>query len=75
MATYRDHKVGYCCYQCEDRYPACHDSCEKYKESKAEWLKKQAFIREAKKEDRLFNNYHIGRVFRSIKIKEGKDRK
>jgi hypothetical protein len=24
------------CYQCKDRYPACHDKCNKYKEFKKE---------------------------------------
>lgn len=75
MPSYREQRVGFCCYQCEDRYTACHDTCEKYQQSKSEWLEKQAFIREAKKQERLFDNYHIGRVFRSIRIKEGKERK
>lgn len=22
-----------CCYQCEDRYPACHDKCKKHEEA------------------------------------------
>ncbi len=29
-------KVKSPCLNCEDRFPACHDTCEKYKEYKAE---------------------------------------
>ena len=28
--------VGKYCYECKERYPACHDSCEKYKQAKEE---------------------------------------
>jgi hypothetical protein len=29
-------KVGRYCRDCKDRYPACHDTCEKYLEAKKE---------------------------------------
>ena len=33
------------CYQCEDRKPSCHSSCERYKAWKAEHEAKQAAIK------------------------------
>ena len=41
------------CYKCEDRCPACHDRCEKYKEWKSdrcEKYKEWKSIEEKKKE-------------------------
>lgn len=32
------------CYKCEDRCPACHDRCEKYKEWKAIEDKKKEYV-------------------------------
>lgn len=32
---------NYPCKGCQDRYPACHDHCEKYKEIKALELKRK----------------------------------
>lgn len=26
-----------CCRQCTERYPACHDHCEKYLDARKEW--------------------------------------
>lgn len=26
-----------CCYNCADRHPLCHSSCEKYKQQRAEY--------------------------------------
>lgn len=40
------------CKYCEDRYLACHDKCEKYKEWKAELDEKKAVREEALKKDR-----------------------
>ncbi len=32
------------CYKCEDRRPACHDRCEKYKEWKSVEDKKKEYV-------------------------------
>lgn len=50
-------KVIYSCKGCEDRYPGCHDHCEKYIEEKAICDKK-------KKEAKLkkeYSHYHADR--------------
>lgn len=75
MPSYKNHSIGFCCYQCEDRYPACHDKCEKYQKSKADWVEKQEFIRNEKKKAWAYDEYHRGRVIKSIRIREGKDKK
>lgn len=45
------YKVGNsitCCYQCPDRFPGCHGSCEKYITAKAENEAKMAEIKKKK---------------------------
>jgi hypothetical protein len=44
------------CKDCEERYPACHDKCEKYKDWKGDVLKKKKAIADANYE------LHTGRV-------------
>lgn len=34
------------CKDCPDRYPGCHDKCEKYRKEKAEWDKTKAKLAE-----------------------------
>lgn len=34
------------CKGCSDRYPACHDKCEKYKKEKAAWNETKAKLAE-----------------------------
>ena len=29
--------IGGCCRDCSDRYPGCHDHCEKYQAAKEDW--------------------------------------
>lgn len=33
-----------CCFQCEDRQPGCHGSCEEYKKQRAEMDETKAAI-------------------------------
>lgn len=43
MDSYGDVRVGRPpCKECEDRYTACHDHCNKYKE----WKRKQRAVKE-----------------------------
>lgn len=35
------------CYKCEDRCPACHDRCERYKEWKSVEDRKKESVRDA----------------------------
>lgn len=61
-ADWRSSKVGSYCRDCTERYPACHDTCEKYNNLKNEWDAHKEFIREAKKNNKLYDSYVIGRV-------------
>lgn len=53
------------CYQCEDRYPACHDHCEKYITAKREWFEKQKIAKEAKHKALLTYQHHFDAVRKS----------
>lgn len=46
------------CKDCEERYPACHDHCEKYLTAKSEFEKSREIVRKAKKTDRDFQKYY-----------------
>lgn len=38
----RNRKLPFTCKDCPDRYPGCHDHCNKYKREKAIWDKQKA---------------------------------
>lgn len=42
-----------CCYQCEDREPNCHSSCDRY----AEYLKKIEKIKKKKQKEHVGYNF------------------
>lgn len=46
--------IGTSCHECPDRYPACHDKCEKYQQARAEWLE---FKKNVRKNKRLYKDY------------------
>ena len=50
--SYRDYHSGIdgTCLNCENRYPACHDSCEKYLTAKAKFEEQKKIIKTAKEE-------------------------
>lgn len=49
------------CKTCTDRYPGCHDHCEKgYKEEKAEWEARKA----ASDEERKIRQYILGSYYK-----------
>lgn len=66
---YRDYQtgIGGTCRDCEDRYPACHDSCEKYRKASADWQKRKDKIRKAKKEAQMYDEYKINKIKRERK--------
>ena len=37
--------ISNCCRDCKDRYPACHDYCEKYQAAAKEWEKHKAHVK------------------------------
>ena len=47
--NFKGSRIGACCRDCQDRYPACHDKCEKYKEAYTEWIAYKEKIKEARK--------------------------
>lgn len=46
-----------CCYECQERYPACHDYCEKYISEKAEYDERQKMIRDARAKQHDFDQF------------------
>ena len=64
----------HCCYNCTERYPACHDHCERYLQEKAEYHKATSTINKAKAATRDIDNHHFNAVVRNYKVnaKKGK---
>lgn len=62
--------LGDICKDCQERYLACHDSCEKYTKARAEWVEKKQMITDAKRKTRLYDKY---RVEQSIKGRKRKN--
>ena len=42
--SFNKYNGGYSCKDCADRHPACHDTCEKYKETKKEIFEKSKWL-------------------------------
>lgn len=62
------HGISQCCRECTDRYPACHDYCEKYQEASEKW---KSFKKQVK--DEKFDEYFAYKVDK-IKKEEKKRR-
>ena len=62
-----------CCYNCADRHPCCHSSCERYKQERAEYdetiaaQKREADIQKGLKSAAYDYNYKVNKriVYRS----------
>lgn len=54
--------VGKFCYGCEKRYPACHDTCEKYKQSKEEYEEYKRSVYKSKENELLTYKYMIDKL-------------
>ena len=52
--------ISQCCRFCEERYPACHDTCERYLSAAAEWEKYKAQVK-AEKDDEFYI-YKVTRI-------------
>ncbi len=46
------------CKDCEERYPACHDHCEKYKNAKTEYENIKRLVRKERKKEVDFLKYY-----------------
>lgn len=66
--------VGECCRECTEKFPACHDVCATFLKAQAEWDEKKQQIEEAKKQHKLYDDYHYKRVYllKKKKIMKGK---
>lgn len=66
---FRDYNGGIkgVCYGCEERYPACHDTCEKYKEARAEYDQRKETILKEKNKDREHDTYKLHSVRKAKK--------
>ena len=45
------------CKECFDRYPGCHDHCDKYKQAKEDFDNRKKIIFKAKQYDELYLTY------------------
>ena len=45
------------CKDCEERHPACHDTCEKYREQKQKFQQEKEFIAHAKEKENVYYDY------------------
>lgn len=54
------------CKECKDRYPACHDHCQRYKEYKAKLAKNKIDKRNRELNDYVYEResriFHKGRI-------------
>jgi hypothetical protein len=68
---FRDSKGGISsvCYECQDRHPACHDTCEKYVNAKTEYEERKAKIKTERDKFKEIDVYHLEAVRRTRKIK------
>ena len=66
---YRDYRSGIdgTCFDCKERYPACHDTCQKYIEARKNWEDKKAKIIEAKNEEAIYYGYKKEKIRKELK--------
>ena len=59
----------YSCRLCEERYPGCHDKCEKYQTELKSWKDEQEKVRKAKSKYMAIEDFQVSSVKR---MKRGK---
>lgn len=47
------------CYECKERHPGCHDSCQTYIEARAEYDERKEAIQKARANDDLYDEYKL----------------
>lgn len=62
------------CYCCEDRIPACHDACERYKAWKIDHENLKEREREIKSRDKITTDYTVKSYERMLKKSRKKGR-
>jgi hypothetical protein len=55
------------CYQCQERKPHCHSTCQAHRERKAEYDAKQALIREKKSREHEAISVEVAAKLRALK--------
>ena len=61
-----------CCYECKERYPACHDNCEAYQTEKAEYDEAKSRVTKARAAIRDFDYHHYDAVVKQSRRNENK---
>ena len=56
-----------CCFECPDRHPGCHGTCEKYKQQRAEWDAKRAEQKKNQEAQRELNGFYYDSVHKNTK--------
>ena len=59
--------IGNCCFECPERHPACHDTCEKYKAAKDVWEAKKRSIKKVRDKYKDYDGFKIETVQRTKK--------
>lgn len=59
--------IGSACYECQDRHPACHDTCERYIEEKAKHEERRQQIRSAREKANAYDLYKYEAILKTKK--------
>jgi len=68
----REFKTVGTCRDCQERYTACHDTCEKYIKAKEEYEAKKSMIKSLKEENNIYTNYKYKKILKECKQKRSK---
>jgi len=60
--------ISECCRYCTDRYPACHDYCEKYLDARDRWEEHKSQIKAAREESDTLYIYKLERIRKRRKV-------
>lgn len=52
-------KIG-CCLDCQERYPGCHDHCERYQDASEKWRAFKQQVKEAQFDE--FFSYKLDKI-------------
>ena len=63
-------KIG-CCFECPERHPACHDTCEKYKEARQRWLEERHYINQARSREINYRDFKVQNICKTRNKPQG----
>lgn len=61
---WRNSRAGTCCYQCRERFEACHDVCSAYLQAKEKEKAENERIKQEQAGDHLYDVYHYKQITR-----------